>query len=179
MTPPKPVFEEIAHHCKLQLTPPPPPPPPLDGPPIDAAAAEHAHAGSPANGTPRTGSPYIKMHSPVSIDVKVESGSQHGAGVRATAGEGEQDERVIDAPLVRVYNLLGPSPFACARLISYLTLTIAFLLLRRSTAESLGLTFHLEVLHAQAVRMQQLGWAHCFALELSRDRRSFKILYWP
>ncbi|KAF8608530.1 MED14-domain-containing protein [Ceratobasidium sp. AG-I] len=57
---------------------------------------------------------------------------------------------VVDAPLVRAFNFL----------------------------QLLSLTYQLEILHAQANLMRNMGFADVLTVELARDRRSMKILYW-
>lgn len=44
--------------------------------------------------------------------------------------------------------------------------------------ELLSLTYQLEILHAQANIMRNMGFADVLTVELARDRRSMKILYW-
>ncbi|QRV93932.1 mediator complex subunit Med14 [Ceratobasidium sp. AG-Ba] len=57
---------------------------------------------------------------------------------------------IIDAPLVRAFNFL----------------------------QLLSLTYQLEILHAQAGIMRTVGYADVLSVEMSRDRRSMRILYW-
>lgn len=108
-TPPKPVFEEIAQHCKLQLTPPLPAPLPAGLPNADPSV-DVPSSGPAQQATPASGSPYVRMHSPVSIDIKLETGSAGSSlwPVGKLKEEAVDEERVTDAPLVRAYNLLGP-----------------------------------------------------------------------
>lgn len=105
-TPPKPVFEEIAHHCKLQLTPPPTVSPATVNVGLEPSA-DQSTGGPAQQATPAGGSPYVKMHSPVSIDIKLETGSVTGGFRAAGQANDEPEQEVIDAPLVRAYNLLG------------------------------------------------------------------------
>lgn len=57
---------------------------------------------------------------------------------------------IVDAPLVRAFNFL----------------------------QLLSLTYQLEILHAQAMLMRTVGFADVLTVELARDRRSIRVLYW-
>ncbi|KAG8699220.1 mediator complex subunit [Ceratobasidium sp. 395] len=57
---------------------------------------------------------------------------------------------IVDAPLVRAFNFL----------------------------QLLSLTYQLEILHAQAGLMRTMGFGDVLTVELGRDRRSMRVLYW-
>ncbi|KAG8747021.1 mediator complex subunit [Ceratobasidium sp. 414] len=57
---------------------------------------------------------------------------------------------IVDAPLVRAFNFL----------------------------QLLSLTYQLEILHAQAGLMRNMGFGDVLTVELARDRRSMRVLYW-
>ncbi|KAL7409275.1 mediator complex subunit MED14-domain-containing protein [Mrakia frigida] len=147
--PPRATFDEIAHYASMLLIPPTPPPPPpetaaagsLPDRPFDPLASHIVAASSPFDGGNGTGG-----------DVKFKFSLGDGEQVQVVeGGEEEKKEVVVDAPLVRVYNLL----------------------------QSLSLGYQLEILFRQAQRIKSLGWADCFSLEMEKDRKSFKISYWP
>lgn len=86
-------------------------------------------------------------------------------------------ETVVDAPLVRVFNLLRSSLDSFSPSLA-LTLVSADTLSTRPATESLSLTYQLEILFQQAQRIRALGWANTFDLAMAKDRKSFKISYW-
>lgn len=51
-------------------------------------------------------------------------------------------------------------------------------LIRSRGVELFSLTYQLEILHAQANLMRNMGFADVLSVELARDRRSMKIAYW-
>ncbi|CDZ98251.1 Thyroid hormone receptor-associated coactivator complex component (TRAP170) [Phaffia rhodozyma] len=146
--PGKPTFEEIRRTAILQLQP-SPDSLPSSGPSTLLTSSVDI-SGGPF--VPSELSNGLNSPAPTSSAFDGSGGSEAKVVLSSGLENGStKSEKVLDAPLVRVFNLL----------------------------HSLSLAYQLEILYHQAQRIQSLGWVDCFNMEMDKDRRSFKISYWP
>ena len=78
------------------------------------------------------------------------------------ADEAKEDSGVVDAPLARVCNLLRKFPWTALL----------------TCSETISLSYQLEVLHNQALRLSAFAWRDCLRAELAKDRKSLRVDYW-
>ncbi|KDQ15248.1 hypothetical protein BOTBODRAFT_31903 [Botryobasidium botryosum FD-172 SS1] len=95
------------------------------------------------------------VNTQLALNAKLPSELDESSKLLTNGTSGEPDstevkEEVVDAPLVRAFNLL----------------------------QMLSLTYQLEILLFQASQMKPLGWAEFLNIEMSRDRRTLKVYYW-
>lgn len=117
--PSKETFDEIAHVTKMQLEPPPPVPVPVEveaqpQPPPAVEPAPYGNSPATMGATPRTGTTPRPGSTPRAGSTPRPGGLTPRPGTPRLAeveAVEPETETVIDAPLVRAYNLLRAFPF--------------------------------------------------------------------
>lgn len=78
------------------------------------------------------------------------------------------EQRVVDAPLVRVYNFLrtpASASYLCIHLTSY-------------SLDLFSLSYQLEILLFQAQQLREFGWKDSLRISVSGGRKGFVVTYW-